>query len=224
LIPEHAGEGRRGPEAPGRAADELADALRLHPRTDEREATRRVELVQARAALVGREGLDRAGRTGAERAQRETWRSFAEQGQYDRAYALLGEGGVVVASRGVSPDSLLALADVARHSGHPAEAISPLETLLREHSSDGAAPLAAYTLGRVFVTLGRHEDAGRAFERALSLGAPRAIEEDLRWLLVRSRRASGDAAGAARAAEEYRARFRDGRHARALDALLGAAP
>lgn len=155
-------------------------------------------------------------------ATRPAWRSLAEQGEYNRAYEMLGSDGVARASRGSSADSLLALADVARLSGHPAEAVAPLEQLLREHPADSSAPLAAYTLGRVFVALGRHGEASRSFERAISLGAPRAIEEDLRWLLVRSRNASGDRAGAERAAEEYRSRFSDGRHARAIDELLGA--
>ncbi|MBL8681884.1 MAG: FecR domain-containing protein [Myxococcales bacterium] len=153
---------------------------------------------------------------------RPAWRSLAEQGEYSRAYELLGTDGVARASRGSSADSLLALADVARLSGHPSEAVAPLEQLLREHPADSAAPLAAYTLGRVFVSLGRHAEAARSFDRAIALGAPRAIEEDLRWLLVRSRNASGDRSGAERAAEEYRARFSDGRHARAIDDLLGA--
>ena len=154
-------------------------------------------------------------------ASRPAWRSLAEQGEYNRAYELLGSNGVARASEGSSSDSLLALADVARLSGHPAEAVAPLEQLLREHPSDRAAPLAAYTLGRVFASLSRHEEAARSFDRALSLGAPRAIEEDVRWLLVRARSASGDRAAAQRAADEYRARFSDGRHARAIDALLG---
>jgi transmembrane sensor len=163
----------------------------------------------------------RASRTNGVAAQRPAWRSLAEQGEYNRAYELLGSNGVARASAGSSSDSLLALADVARLSGHPAEAVAPLEQLLREHPSDGAAPLAAYTLGRVFASLSRHEEAARSFDRALSLGAPRAIEEDVRWLLVRARSASGDRAAAQRAADEYRARFSDGRHARAIDALLG---
>lgn len=166
----------------------------------------------------------RVGRPAQPRAEERAWRALAQHGDYDRAYALLGHDGVARESTASSPDDLLALADVARLSGHPADAVAPLETLLSRHGRDDAAPLAAYTLGRVLLSLSRASDAAHAFDRALSLGAPRAIEEDARLQLVRARAAAGDRAGAQRAADDFRARYGEARGAQSLQRWLGTTP
>ena len=41
------------------------------------------------------------------------------------------------------------LADVARLSGHPLEAVEPLELAMTRHSSSSRAAVAAFTLGRL---------------------------------------------------------------------------
>jgi transmembrane sensor len=140
------------------------------------------------------------------------WRTSASGGRYAEAYAALGEGGVGrETARSDSADELLALADVARLSGHPAEAVEPLERILREHAASPGAPLAAVTLGRIQLGLNEPAEAARAFERALSLRVPAGLEEDIYARLVEARARAGDRAGAAAARREYERRFPTGR-------------
>lgn len=95
------------------------------------------------------------------------------------------------------PQRLLALADGARLSGHPADAVPPLERLIKEHPERPEAALAAVTLGRIFLDqLGRPRDAARAFERALALGAPQGLRGDVQARLVEAYERAGDAVAA----------------------------
>ncbi len=107
------------------------------------------------------------------------WRELAAEGAWERAYAELGARGIVREAPRATVDDLLALADIARLSGHPADAVAPLERILREHASDPNAALAAFTLGRLESDhLGRRARAMRALERALELGLPAALRTD----------------------------------------------
>jgi transmembrane sensor len=151
------------------------------------------------------------------------WRALAERGEYDGAYVELGPGGVGRASARASADELLALADVARLSGHAAEAVEPLERLLADHPRDPNAALAAFTLGRVEAdSLGHPDRAARAFERSIDLGIPSALRPDALARLARARSGAGDAAGAREAADRYLAESPEGRHAPAMRELAGA--
>jgi transmembrane sensor len=128
------------------------------------------------------------------------------------AYASLGSGGVERETTGAaSVEDLLALADVARLSGHAAEAIEPLERILREHASSPSAPLSAVTLGRIELSLGRPGEAAQALERALALRVPTGLEEDVYVRLVEAYAKAGNASLAASTAHTYRARFPAGR-------------
>lgn len=139
------------------------------------------------------------------------WRVLADQGQNPEAYAALGPGGVASVAKTASVDELLALADVARLSGHPGEAVDPLVRVVHDHVTDGRASLAAFTLGRVHLdALGDPTSAARAFEQAITLGIPGGLEEDAYARLVEARARSGDAAGAKAAYDRARARFPDG--------------
>ena len=78
------------------------------------------------------------------------------------------------------------LADVARLSGHPREAVAPLERMIAEHPGDPRAPVAAVMLGRLEMDrLVRPERARRAFERARELGLPAALAPDVDRRLAR---------------------------------------
>jgi transmembrane sensor len=151
------------------------------------------------------------------------WRDLARQGAYDQAWQQLGVGGVTRVERSSSAADLLELADVARLSGHPAEAVSPLERVLREHAGDPAAPLAAFALGRLQLdALGRPDRAAEALERALALGVARSLEDDVRARLVEALARSGRRDAMRAAATEYLRRFPDGRRAAAVRRRLEA--
>jgi len=146
------------------------------------------------------------------RDARPAWRDSAAHGHYVEAYASLGSGGVGrETTHAASVEDLLALADVARLSGHAVEAVEPLQRILAEHASSQSAPLAAVTLGRVELSLGRPQNAAQALERALALRVPAGLEEDVYARLVEAYAKAKNTALAASAARAYRARFPAGR-------------
>lgn len=147
----------------------------------------------------------------ATRESARPWRALAQAGEYDEAYGALGPGGTRRAASGASADELMELADVARHSGHPDEAVAPLARLLSHHASDPSAPFAAFMLGQIELDhLQRPRDAAAHFERALREGLPGALAGDARARLALARERSGDAPGARAAACEYLAAHPDG--------------
>jgi len=157
----------------------------------------------------------------ATRVAEPSWREEAAQGHHAEAYALLGSSGLErEVGRAASSEDLFTLADVARLSGHPERARAPLARLLELYPHDARAPLAAATLGRIELDLGQPNRAARAFERALGLGAPIALEEDLRARLVESWVRAGDLDAARAAGVLYRKRFPDGRRKAEVDRWL----
>ncbi len=150
------------------------------------------------------------------------WRELARRGENEEAYAALGSAGVARAARSASVDDLLTLADVARLSGHPADAVGPLERLVTEHPADSRTSLAAFTLGRVHLdSLHAPAAAVRAFEKAIALGIPGGLAEDAYAHLVEARAKAGDEAGAKAAFAEYVRRFPKGARRAELGRLVG---
>jgi transmembrane sensor len=140
----------------------------------------------------------------------EAWRQLAARGENTQAYSILGQEGIASESRAASVDDLFALADVARLSGHPRDAVPPLESILERYPSDPRAALAALTLGRVQLrSLALPSQASASLRRAFALGVPSALAEDAYALLIEACARSGDKAGARLAYEQYAARFPD---------------
>jgi transmembrane sensor len=146
------------------------------------------------------------------------WRRAALRGDWVDAYEALGGLELsALARRSESVEELLLLADVARRSGHPAEAVEPLRRALREHPSDRRATVAAFTLGRVEADqLGRPERAAQAFRRCLELGPPAALREDAMARLAEAHARAGQYDQARVAAEEYLRHYPEGSRAPAL--------
>lgn len=154
-------------------------------------------------------------------AATKSWRALARRGHHGEAYAALGSEGLRRESKRLGVNDLLALADVARLSGHPAEAVLPLERILSEFAQDAQAPLAAFALGRLELdSLGRARAAASAFRKALQLGIPRGLREDVLARLVEACARSGDAQAAQRAAAMYHEEFPNGHHAKAIAGWL----
>lgn len=130
----------------------------------------------------------RAARPGA------VWREHLAAGRYDEAYDALGEEGFLrETARAQRVDDLMRLADLARLSGHPDDALLPLERIVDRHSSSGSAAIAAYTLGRLRLErLGDPGGAVVALQRSLAMGLPAALQEPARARLVRALRSDGD--------------------------------
>jgi transmembrane sensor len=154
-------------------------------------------------------------------AAHASWRELARRGRPVEAFATLGAPGVRREARRLGVADLLALADVARLSGHPAEAVAPLERILSDFAHDPQAPLAAFALGRLELdALARPHAAAAALERALELGVPRSLHEDVRARLVEAHERAGDGDAARAAAEAYLREFPSGRHRAEMEAVL----
>jgi hypothetical protein len=141
-------------------------------------------------------------------SSRETWRRFAAEGKNDQAYAVLGGAGIASESESAPVADLFALADVARLSGHPADAVDPLQRIVADHSSDSRAPLAALTLGRVRLrSLAMPAAAAQSLEKAIALGVPVPLAEETYALLIESLSRMGDRERARAEYGRFHARF-----------------
>ncbi|HET6279830.1 MAG TPA: FecR family protein [Polyangia bacterium] len=148
------------------------------------------------------------------------WRDLARRGRHQEAFASLPAGGIAPETKRLGIADLFALADVARLSGHPADAVAPLDRIQNEFADDSQAPLAAFALGRLELdTLGRPDRAAAAFRRALKLGIPHSLREDVRARLVEAYVRAGDRAAATSAARAYTREFASGRYADRIKAL-----
>ena len=158
----------------------------------------------------------------ARRRRSGAWRELARRGQHREAFAALGAQGLRREARRLGVADLFALADVARLSGHPADAVAPLDRIVSDFASDAQAPLAAFALGRLELdSLARPARAVTALNKALALGAPQSLREDVRARLVEAYVRAGDQAAARSAADAYRREFPDGRYTKTIASLLG---
>jgi transmembrane sensor len=152
-----------------------------------------------------------------------SWRQLAHDGRHKEAFAALGTQGVQRESQRLGVAELLELADVARLSGHPREAVAPLERILRDFERDPQAPLAAFALGRLQLdALAQPRLAAAALERALALGVPRSLDDDVRARLVEAHDRAGNHAAALAAARAYLHHLPTGHHRAAMESRLSA--
>ncbi len=150
--------------------------------------------------------------TSLEGASRKRWSELARAGDFRAAYlglAAAGPGGV----RDV-PEELLLAADVARRAGHAAEAAGHLERLLARHPRDSRADVAAFTLGRIRLQLGRAGAAAAAFEQVLASGGP--LAEDALYRAVMAWQQAGQQAKAEPLRRRYLATYPGGRYRETL--------
>ncbi len=144
-----------------------------------------------------------------------TWRELARSGDFDRAYAAFDRVSA-------STEDLLMSADVMRLSHHPAEAIEPLQRVVREHADDPRASLAAFTLGRVLLDeLGRPRDAADAFADAIRLAPDGPLVEDALAREVEALSRAGEPSAARKLADDYVRRFPDGRKTHSVRSFGG---
>jgi transmembrane sensor len=136
------------------------------------------------------------------------WSELAHRGDYSEAYDELGTRGIAAQSATADLEKLLMLADVARLSGHPADAIDPLRRIIAEHSADSRAAVASFTLGRIHLdSLKAPAAAASDFRAAIALKLPSALVEDayLRWIEASAK--AGDRKQTHEAFDRYRTLF-----------------
>jgi transmembrane sensor len=108
-------------------------------------------------------------------------------------------------------------ADAARADGRPADAVVPLRRVLRSHSDDPRAALAAFTLGRVLLDdLRKPGEAARAFRKARSLAPRGALAEDALAREVEAWARAGQAHTARERASLYLQQYPDGHRVHAM--------
>lgn len=134
---------------------------------------------------------------------------FDSQADPHDSYDSLGPAGMARATMQASSiESLLELADIARLSGHPQDAVAPLNRALDAFRSSPQAGLAAFTLGRVLLEqLSAPAAAAEAFERAISLYLPRSLLSDCYRRLAEAYDRAGNVSARDAVAERYRSAF-----------------
>lgn len=138
------------------------------------------------------------------------WRELAQAGAFDEAWAALKTS----APPRDEPEDLLRAADVARLSGHPREALAPLQRVVAGFAADSRAPLAAFTLGRLWLEeLGSPRQAAEAFARAQALAPGGPLQADALAREVESLSRAGDGAAAKARAADYLAKYPRGARA-----------
>ena len=143
----------------------------------------------------------------------EQFRSSAAQGEYAEAYALMTRSPSAVS--GSAADLMLA-ADVARRAGHPGNATVYLERVVRQFPKSAQAPLASFTLGRIYMSSGRTKEAEQAFARAGLYGDDSPLAEDALARQVEAAHRAGDQARARRLASKYLAKYPKGQRRAAV--------
>lgn len=140
------------------------------------------------------------------------WVDLARSGDFQAAYTGLVEAGAA----GVAdvPEELLLAADVSRRTGHVDQAAKHLERLLARYPRDTRAGVAAFTLGRIRLQLGKPAAAAAAFEQVVGSGG--ALAEDAMYRAAMAYQQAGDAAQARRLKERYLATYPGGRYVGAL--------
>jgi transmembrane sensor len=147
-----------------------------------------------------------------------SWKMLALEGRNREAYALLRDQ-----RRNVrDADDLLLAADVARLSGHPADAVPFLERSIKESGGGPKAAMAAFALGRVLMTsLGSPERAALEFAEARSRAQGGSLGEDALAREVEAWAQAGSATRARERAQEYLRLYPRGQRLRAVRTFGG---
>ncbi len=139
-----------------------------------------------------------------------SWQSLAASGRYREAFALLQQEGFAGACAAASAQECVQLGDVARLSGHPAEA---RRAYLDARRAGGGA-MAAYGLGlTTFDQERNYAQAAQWFRTYLRERPGGALRREALGRLMEALRRGGDQAGARTIAAKYLNEFPNGTHA-----------
>jgi transmembrane sensor len=105
----------------------------------------------------------------------------------------------------------LTLADEQRRRGDLEGAIRTLKLAVERGPDDTRGAMAAFTLGKLLLELGRPGEAQAAFRTCLNRSPPSAIAEDALTRLVEAQTRSGARDAALATAREYQRRYPNGR-------------
>jgi transmembrane sensor len=137
----------------------------------------------------------------------EDWRRLARRGDYASAYHASRRQAV-----GTDIEDLLLAADAARLSGHPRDAVTYLHRAVKIYPKEPRAHLAAFTLGRVYLQLGRQAEAAESFATARRLDTKGVLGEQALAREVEAWAGAGKSGKATARAREYEKVFPGGRY------------
>ena len=145
---------------------------------------------------------------------------LARGGAFKAAYQIMSQSPAAIGS---SAEDLLLAADAARLSNHPEQAVGFLRRVTTEHAGDSRAPLAAFTLGRVLLSqLSRPAEAADAFALARRLSPSGSLAEDALAREAEARARAGSTGPARTLAQQYVARYPQGKHLPTMQRLATA--
>lgn len=143
-----------------------------------------------------------------------TWRVLAQKGDNRAAWAAIEVEGADAVMGRASATELVALADVARFAGHPAQATAALSELRRRFPKDPAAADAAFLLGRTaFDQRGSPSAAAAWFATYLREKPSGSFAREAMGRLLECHRKTGSTQAARDVADRYLATYPDGPHA-----------
>lgn len=195
------------------------DAARAHAAQAQPTEIAPVAITEAPIDVAPAERSSRVSRRAAnDHGNRPSWRSLTQSGDYDAAFESLRRAAEVQND----PAELMDAADAARLSGHADAAVSYLERVVTVHRKSPVAPLAAFTLGRVYLDrLGQPHKAAEAFELARKLAPAGSLAQDALAREVEALSKGGNAQKANVRASEYVRAYPNGRRLRAVQLYGG---
>jgi transmembrane sensor len=143
------------------------------------------------------------------------WRALVQSRDWAEAYTEMKRADPKTVRASV--DALMAAADAARFGGHPSEAPTYLTEVVEDHGKHAMAPLAAFTLGRVYLEqLSSPSKAARAFAKSRALAPSGALAADALAREVEAWAKAGDLEQARERAKTYLGAYPTGRRVDAV--------
>jgi len=150
--------------------------------------------------------------------ERTQFIELTRKGDYRAAYAIIDRAPQLF---GGSAEDLMMAADAARLSNHPQQAVGYLQRITREHPSDSRAPLAAFTLGRIYMSqLRQPAAAARAFAQVRQLAPTGALVEDALAREAEALEQAGQHQAAQKLVQAYLKQYPTGRRSERLRQLV----
>ena len=164
------------------------------------------------------EPVSTAARSAVSANERTQFIELTRKGDYHAAYAIIDRAPQLFLG---SAEDLMMAADAARLSNHPQQAVGYLQRITKEHASDSRAPLAAFTLGRIYMSqLRQPAAAARAFAQVRQLAPTGALVEDALAREAEALEQAGQHDAAQKLVQAYLKQYPTGRRSERLRQLV----
>ena len=149
----------------------------------------------------------------------KSWQKLVKDGEHEAAFDALKNTGARVRNE---TGELMLAADAARLSGHPREAEKYLKQVIDQHANDSRAPLAAFTLGGMYLRiLMQPLKAASMFRKVRDMAPKSALASDALAREVEAWHRAGDKTQANELAKQYLERYPQGSRTRSVKKFGG---